>query len=132
MRREERIERLVKRLSHEKEAVRSSAAISLASMRAREAVSTLVPKLGDPSREVRRSVALALIIIRDARALPGLVRQLDSPDQAVRCWSAAVVRKLSGEGFGFEDNATFDAIEEAIPRIRTWWKRRKRPSRPKK
>ena len=44
MKRQERIERLIKRLSHEKEAVRSTAAIALANMRAREAVSALVPK----------------------------------------------------------------------------------------
>ena len=75
---------------------------------------------------------MALMLIGDARALPRLMRQLDSPDQALRCWSAAVVRKLSGEDFGFKDNATFDAIEEAIPKIRAWWERLKRSSHRKK
>ena len=131
MKRQERIERLVKRLSHGKEAVRSGAAIALANMRAREAVSALVSTLADTSREVRRSAALALILIGDARALPGLMKQVGSPDQALRCWSAAVVRKLSGENFGFKDNATFEAIEGAIPRIRAWWVQ-KRSSRKRK
>ncbi len=132
MKRREKIERLIKRLSHEKDAVRSSAALSLGSLRAQEAVSALVPKLRDPSREMKRSVAMALILIGGARALPRLMKQLASPDQALRCWSAAVVRKLSGKDFGFKDNATFDAIEEAIPKIRAWWERQKRSSHRKK
>ena len=132
MRRRDKIEGFIKRLSHEKEAVRSSAALSLGNLRAQEAVSALVPMLGDGSREVKRSAAMALILIDDARALPPLMEQLDSGDQALKCWSAAVVRKLSGEDFGFNDNATFDAIEKAVPRIRAWWRRQKRSSQRKK
>ena len=76
-------------------------------------------------------MALALASIGDARALPGLMKQVNSLDQTLRCWSAAAVRKLSGERFGFKDNATFETIEEAIPKIRSWWKSTRRPRRPK-
>ncbi len=131
MNRQDQIERLIRRLSHKREAVRSSAAITLATMRAREAVGALVAKLADPSHEVRKAVAQALISIGDASALPGLMEHVESSDQALRCWSAAVVRKLSGEDFGFSDNATFDSIERAIPGIRAWWKRKSRTFRGK-
>jgi hypothetical protein len=93
----------------------------LAAVLAQVPTPAVAQSLSSPWPTVRRAAAAELGARDSWGVVPRLIERLDDPDAGVRAASAAALRRLTNNFFGFRARAHVTARREARDRWRTWW-----------
>ena len=77
--------------------------------------------LGSPWANVRRAAAVEVGERDRWDSIPRLIARLDDPDREVRAASAASLRRLTNQWFGYRAAASLGSRRSAADRWRQWW-----------
>ncbi len=78
-------------------------------------------KLGSPWTNVRRAAAEEVGVRDQWSAIPQLIAHLDDEAPDVRAASAASLRRLTNQWFGYRSTASIGQRRSAANRWRQWW-----------
>jgi len=119
---------LIFALKDESSYVRSSAALALAKLGDSSAVPALEQNLTDPNEWVRNSAALALHELGSVSGISVLIDNLSSETAdkggKVRAQAVEYLRRLSGQNFGFDPDASAQKRQPAVVRWKDWARKR--------
>jgi hypothetical protein len=112
---------LVRRLIQESELLHQRMGLAaLSELVGLDAVTELAPLLGDENPVIRLAAARGLAGVGSRECLPTLVALLEANDATVREDAADVLRRLTGQRFGFSGYGSAETRRESAGRWKEW------------